>query len=105
MRTGNGSVQGAASTINLTPQGIATFNNTQNMANASLLNMFGTSDTTVSTETDVTQGKTPRALQMQAQRESTRDNADRFYMEQYLKKVMKKMVNLIGKRQVLSHLD
>jgi hypothetical protein len=99
MRSGQGPVQNAASTINLTPQGIATFNNTQNMANAALLNMFGTTDTTVTQQTDVTAGKTPRALQMQAQKENTRDNADRFFMEQFLKKIMKKMVNLIGKRQ------
>lgn len=99
MRTGQGSVQGAASTLNLSPQGIATFNNTQQMANASLLNMFGTSDTAVTAQTDPGFGKTPQALQMQAQRENTRDNADRFYMEQYLKKIMKKMVNLVVKRQ------
>jgi hypothetical protein len=99
MRTGQASVQGAASTINLSPQGIATFNNTQQMANASLLNMFGTSDTSVTQQTDPGFGKTPQALKMQTQRENTRDNADRFYMEQFLKKVMKKMVNLISKRQ------
>jgi hypothetical protein len=36
---------------------------------------------------------------MQNQRENTRDNADRFYMEQFLKNVYKKMVNLISKKQ------
>ena len=94
-----GAVQGAAAAINLTPQGIATFNNTQQMANASLLNMFGTSDTAVTSQTDPGFGKTPQALKMQGARENTRDNADRFYMEQYLGKVIKKMVNLVSKRQ------
>lgn len=99
LRTGQGGVQGAVSAINLTPQGLQTFNNTQQMANASLLNVFGTSDTAVTQETDPGFGKTPQALKMQSQRENTRDNADRFYMEQYLKKVMKKMVNLMAKKQ------
>ena len=94
-----GAVQSAASTINVTPQGINTFNNVQQMAGASLLNMFGTSDTAVTSQTDPGFGKTPRALAMQSQRENTRDNADRFYMEQYLSKVMKKIVNLVSKRQ------
>jgi len=37
---------------------------------------------------------------MQGARENTRDNADRFYMEQFLKKVMTKMVNLVSKKQM-----
>lgn len=99
MRTGQGPVQNAASTINVTPQGLQTFERVQGMAGASLLNMFGTSDTAVTQQTDPGFGRTPQALEMQQNRENTRDNADRFYMEQYLKKIMKKMVNLISKRQ------
>jgi len=94
-----GNVDQAAKTIQLSPQGIATFNNTYQVANASLLNMFGTTDTTVTAQTEAGFGKTPKALAMQTQRENTRDNADRFYMEQFLKKVMTKMVNLLSKKQ------
>jgi hypothetical protein len=36
---------------------------------------------------------------MQQQRENTRDNADRFYMEQYVTAVMKKFCNLLSKKQ------
>ncbi len=89
----------AITPINLTPQGISTFNNTFQAANASLLNVFGTSDTTVTAEQDAGYGKTPQALKMQQSRENTRDNADRFYMEQFVKEVMRKMVNLLGKKQ------
>lgn len=85
--------------VNLSPQGIQTFQNVNQTANASIMNIFGTSDTTVSRDVDSTQGKTPQALKMQAQRENTRDQADRFFMEQFLSSVMKKMANLIVKKQ------
>lgn len=94
-----GQVDNAAKVLDLNPKGIATFNNTYNIASSALLNMFGTTDTTVTAETEAGYGKTPQALQMQQTRENTRDNADRFYMEQFLKKVMVKMVNLISKKQ------
>ncbi|NCN25999.1 hypothetical protein GW915_00335 [bacterium] len=94
-----GQIDDAVKTIQLSPQGISTFNNTQQTANASLLNLFGTSDTTVTQATDAGYGKTPQALQMQQARENTRDLADRFYMERYLASTMKKMVNLISKKQ------
>jgi len=94
-----GNISNVAMPINLNPQGIATFNNTYQVANGSLLNLFGTTDTSVTQQTEAGFGKTPQALKMQSQRENTRDNADRFFMEQYLKKVYKKMVNLISKKQ------
>lgn len=92
-------IDNAARTLQLTPQGIQTFNNTYQAANASILNLFGTSDTTVSKDVDSTQGKTPQALKMQQARENTRDAADRFYMERFLTDTMKKMVNLMAKKQ------
>jgi len=92
-------IQNVAMPIQLNPQGVSTFNNVYQVANGSLLNLFGTTDTTVTQQTDVGFGKTPQALRMQNQRENTRDNADRFFMEQYLKTTYKKMVNLISKRQ------
>lgn len=96
---GRGQVNNVAQTLQLSPQGISTFNNTYQVANASLLNLFGTSDTSTTSQTDAGFGRTPEALKMQGQRENTRDNADRFYMEQFLTKVMKKMCNLMNKKQ------
>lgn len=93
-----GNINNAVSTIPLSPQGIQTFNNTYNVANASLLNLFGTTDTTVTSEVEAGFGKTPKALQMQAARQNSRDVSDRFFMEQFLSGVGKKMVNLLRKK-------
>jgi len=93
-----GQINNAIQAVNLNPKGTETFNNTYNIASGSLLNMFGTTDTTVTKETEAGFGKTPQALQMQAQRENTRDAADRFYMEQFVSSVCKKMVNLTTKK-------
>jgi len=94
-----GQVDNAARTVDLSPKGIATFNNTYQVANSAILNMFGTTDTAVTAQTEAGFGKTPKALSMQQNRENTRDNADRFYMEQFLKKTVRKMVNLVSKKQ------
>ena len=94
-----GQINNSVQPINLTPQGIQTFNNTFQAANASLLNVFGASDTTVTARQDAGYGKTPQALRMQQARENTRDNADRFYMEQFVSEVMRKFVNLLNKKQ------
>lgn len=92
-------INNAVQPMNLSPKGISEFNNVYRTATASLLNLFGTTDTNVTSETDPGFGKTPQALQQQAQRENTRDNADRFYMEQYLSSIMKKFCNLLSKKQ------
>lgn len=92
-------MQNAAMPLQLSPQGVSTFNNVYEVATASILNMFGSSQTTTTANTDPQFGKTPKALQLQAAREDTRDNADRFYMEQYLVTVMRKFCNLLAKKQ------
>jgi len=91
-------INNAVQPVNLSPLGISTFNNTFQIANASLLNMFGTTDTAVTKQTEAGFGKTPEALKMQGARENTRDNADRYYMEQFINKVVNKMVNLMSKK-------
>ena len=95
-------ISNAASPLQLNPQGIATFNNVYQVATASIMNLFGTTETQTSAQTDPQFGRTPQALKMQSMRENTRDNADRFYMEAYLKEVMKKFCNLLGKKQTSS---
>ena len=96
---GRNQVDNIARTIQLSPKGIETFNNTYQVANAAILNLFGTTDTATTAETSPEFGKTPKALSLQQNRENTRDNADRFYMEQFVKSVMRKFVNLISKKQ------
>lgn len=100
MRNSPGSAgTSGAQTLNLTPQGTSTFNNVYQVATASLLNMFGTTQTSTTQQTDPGFGKTPQALQMQNARENAKDNVDRFYMEQFITKVNKKYVNLISKKK------
>lgn len=87
--------QGArVETFNASPQGINTFQSTYQFLISAILNMAGTTDTTVSSATDPAMGKTPQALKLQASRVSTRDEWDRFMMEEALQELMKKMVNL-----------
>lgn len=95
---GRNNIGNFAQTMNLTPQGISTFNNTYQVATAALLNQFGTTDTSTTPDTDPGFGKTPQALKMQDARENSRDNADRFQMEQYLKEVMDRFINLTSKK-------
>lgn len=94
-----GNPQLAAQAIQLSPQGIQTFQSIYQSANAALLNQFGTTDTTVSSNIDSTFGKTPQALKQQAARENSRDAWDKFYIEIAINQIMKKMVNLISQKQ------
>lgn len=87
-----------AQSLSLSPQGTNTFQAVYGAMSASLLNMFGTTDTTVTQQTDPNFGKTPQALKMQAQRENARDTVDRFYTERFITNTMKKFVNLVSKK-------
>lgn len=93
----NGTSQ-AAQAMNLSPQGQNTFNNVYQIVTSSMLNMMGTTDTSISSQVDPGMGKTPEALKQQSARESARDNVDRFYMERFLTDVNKKFINLISKK-------
>lgn len=96
---GRNDVNNVAQTLNLSPQGTNTFNNAYQALRGSMQNQYGTTFTDVSSSTDTLMGKTPQALQMQGQRQSARDSADRFYQEQYLTKVMNRFTNLLAKKQ------
>lgn len=94
-----GNLDNAYRSINLNPQGLQAHQQIYNAANAALMNLFSTSDTSVSRATDSTLGKTPQALKMQEVRESSKDAFDRFYVDLYLSQVYKKFVNMEAKRQ------
>jgi hypothetical protein len=93
-----GQINNAIQAVSLNPKGTETFNNTYNIATGSLLNTNGTTDTAVTNDMEAGYGRTPQALKMQQARENTRDSADRFYMEQFVKKVCRKMINLTAKK-------
>jgi hypothetical protein len=86
---------------NTNPQGLSTFQSTYQFLIGSILNQNGTTDTATNTEgsSDPGFGKTPQALQMQAARENTRDNWDRFMMEQAVEDLYDGFVNLIATKQ------
>lgn len=92
-------IQNAARTLALAPQGVSTFNAAFSTVNASLLNIFGTTDTTTSSNIDPGFGRTPEALKMHERRENARDNIDRHYMETFINDVMSRFANLLVKKQ------
>jgi hypothetical protein len=96
---GRNDVNNMAKFLEVSPAGTNTFNNAYQILSANLMGQNGTTQTNTTASTDPGFGKTPQALQMQQARESTGDNADRFYQEQFLKQVIDRMVNLIAKKQ------
>lgn len=89
----------AVAQMQLSPQGLNTFQSTYNFLKASIMNLGGTTDTAVAHSNDPMQGKTPQALKMQAAREASRDNWDRFMMEQALEETYDRFVDLLATRQ------
>jgi hypothetical protein len=85
----------AITPLAVSPQGLQTFQPTWDVLTAGLLNLQGTTDTAVSSNTDVGFGKTPQAIQAQQVREAARDNWDRFFMEQCIEELVGRMANLV----------
>lgn len=88
-------------TFNTNPQGLSTFQSTYSFLIGSMLNQNGTTDTAANSEStsDPGFGKTPQALEMLQARENTRDNWDRFMMEQAVEELYDGFVNLTAKKQ------
>lgn len=76
------------------PQGLASFQQTQNALKANLFSLGATSDTSISRDQDLGFGKTPQALKMQGQRESARDSQDRFMQERFFEDVAEAMMGV-----------
>lgn len=94
-----GNVDNVARALQLSPQGLQTHQAIYGLANASLLNLFGTTDTTVSESVDSNFGKTPEALKQQSERMNARDSQDKFYVDLYMTQVNKKFINMMSKKQ------
>lgn len=97
-----GNVDNVARALQLSPQGVQTHQAIYGLANAALLNLFGTTDTTVSETVDSNFGKTPEALKQQSARMNARDSWDKFYIDLYMTQVNKKFVNMMSKKQSLA---
>ena len=85
--------------LQLSPQGMNTFNSTYSFLKSQMLNLGATTDTSITKDVDPGSGKTPEALRQQAAREGARDNWDRFMMEQALEKVSQKFIDLLTTKQ------
>lgn len=90
---------GSIDAFKVNPQGIASFQSTYTFLIGALLNMAGTTDTTITQKTDPGQGKTPEALKMLGQRESARDNWDRYLMEKAVEETLDIMVDMVATKQ------
>lgn len=86
---------------NTNPQGLSTFQSTYQFLIGSILNQNGTTDTaaSASSTSDPGFGKTPEALKQLQARENTRDNWDRFMMEQSIEELYDGFVNLVSQKQ------
>lgn len=77
--------------------GLSTYQQAMTQLKGALMSQAGTTDTTLNqgNTNDPMFGKTPQALKMSAQRESTKDNQARFYLEASVQQLIENMVALI----------
>lgn len=80
------------------PQGLATFQTTYQIMRANLMSLGAQTDTTVSSSSDVTFGKTPEALKMQGNRMGARDSWDQYMQEKFLEDCANMMMKVASKR-------
>lgn len=90
-------IQGSIREYKTDPVGLSTYQSAKTIMNGAMLNQAGTTDTsqTAANTDDPGFSKTPEGIQQQSQRESTRDNQDRFYLEQAIEKLEDRMMGLI----------
>lgn len=77
------------------------FQGTFGFLSTSLANQFGSTDTTVPQKisSNPAFGKTPQAIEQQQDRESARDNWDRFQLEKTVEDLLEGMINLLAENQ------
>ncbi len=85
--------------LRLSPGGLQTFNSTYGFLVSSLMNQAGTSEVNSSANVESSLGKTPQALRLMSSRETARDEWDRTMMEDTLKSVYKKWIDMIVAKQ------
>lgn len=80
-------------------QDINVFNNMSGYIISTLNNQLGTTDMSASKNVDLQMGKTPQAIQMQAQRESAADSWERQSMEEFIEELYDSFVDMIADNQ------
>jgi len=80
-----------------TPAGLNTYQSAKGMAQGAIQSIAGTTDTRVNAESSMNPGfgKTPEALKMIGERESTRDNQDRELLEEAEQELLDGMLSLL----------
>lgn len=82
-------------TLNLTPQGLQTFQSTYEFMLGALYNQSGTTSVSGESGGQPGLGKTPEAIKFVADRETARDEWDRFMMEDTIDQVYNRWIALI----------
>lgn len=77
--------------------GLATYQAAKGLAKGAIHTIAGTTDTAITSESssNPAMGRTPQALRMQAERESTRDNLDRTFLESALEELIDGMYSIL----------
>lgn len=78
--------------------GLNTYQAAKTMMNGALMRQAGTTDTTMTTDNSgsPSASKTDAGVQQQQQKESARDNQDRFYLESKMEVLIDRMMGLFG---------
>lgn len=83
----------------ISPQGINSFQATYPTLIASMMNMAGTTDTSIGAGTDPSLGRTPQALALIGQRQNARDAYDRDQQEDVISETYDLFLDLVSKKQ------
>lgn len=83
--------------INLSPQGLNSFNSTYGFLLSALNTQAGTTDVAKSNNVESSLGKTPQALKYMQSRENSRDEWDRFMIEDTVTQIMDRWTGLMTK--------
>ncbi len=83
-------IPNSARRLETSTAGLNTYQAAMGMLNGSIQNVFGTTTTQSNTESAMSPqfGKTPEALRMQSNRESSRDNQNRAYLQSAIEQLM-----------------
>lgn len=94
-----GGQMGAIDQMQISPQGLNTFNSTYGFLKGAMLALTNTTDTSISADQDVGMGKTPQALKMQQMTQQMKTGFDRKMMDIAIEGIYNKMIDVMLARQ------
>jgi len=90
---------GAIDQLQLSPQGLNTFQSTYGFLKGAMLSLTNTTDTSISQDVDTGMGKTPQALKMQQMTQQMKAGFDRKMMDIAIERIYNKMIDVMLSRQ------